>query len=194
MIDPRDPGTQQLQLEQKRGRGRPATGKALSNAERQRRYREAQKAQRNEKTSVTGEEAKLREALDRLCDRQLELEQLLNKRVRELYAANQQIEQLKAELAQRNDNELMQRVELAEAERDAMGNELAKAKARLAKAAPTKRRYILQYRYEDAKGVHWHDDSTGDYGSKREAEKACKRMNEPGVSDTEWRVRERQWV
>jgi len=48
VIDPRDPGTQQLQLEQKRSRGRPATGQALSNAERQRRYREAQKAQRNE--------------------------------------------------------------------------------------------------------------------------------------------------
>lgn len=49
MIDPRDQGTQQLQLEQKRGRGRPATGQALSNAERQRLYRERQKAQRNEK-------------------------------------------------------------------------------------------------------------------------------------------------
>lgn len=33
----------------KRGRGRPATGKAMSNAERQRAYRERQKAQRNEK-------------------------------------------------------------------------------------------------------------------------------------------------
>lgn len=48
MIGPQDQGTQQLQLEQKRGRGRPATGQALSNAERQRRYREAQKTQRNE--------------------------------------------------------------------------------------------------------------------------------------------------
>lgn len=32
----------------KRGRGRPATGKALSNAERQRLHRERQKAQREE--------------------------------------------------------------------------------------------------------------------------------------------------
>jgi len=34
----------------KRGRGRPATGRAMSNAERQRAYRERQKAQRNEKS------------------------------------------------------------------------------------------------------------------------------------------------
>jgi hypothetical protein len=53
MIDPADRQTQSLPLEQpapaKRGRGRPATGQALSNAERQRRYRENLKAQRNEK-------------------------------------------------------------------------------------------------------------------------------------------------
>ncbi|HIE2325905.1 TPA: hypothetical protein ACXK44_006160 [Pseudomonas aeruginosa] len=40
MIDPADKQTQALPLEQpKRGRGRPATGKALSDAERARRYR-----------------------------------------------------------------------------------------------------------------------------------------------------------
>ena len=48
MIDHLGKQTQPLELEQKRSRGRPATGQALSNAERQRRYREAQKAQRNE--------------------------------------------------------------------------------------------------------------------------------------------------
>lgn len=51
MIDHLDKQTQSLPLEQKRGRGRPATGQALSNAERQRAYRERQKAQRNEKSN-----------------------------------------------------------------------------------------------------------------------------------------------
>lgn len=49
MIDHMDKQTQPMDLEQKRGRGRPATGQALSNADRQRAYRERQKAQRNEK-------------------------------------------------------------------------------------------------------------------------------------------------
>lgn len=50
MIDANDKATQALDLgEQPKRRGRPATGKALSNADRQRAYRERQKAQRNEK-------------------------------------------------------------------------------------------------------------------------------------------------
>lgn len=53
MIDHLDKQTTTLPLEQKRGRGRPATGQALSNAERQRRYREAQKTQRNEKLRIS---------------------------------------------------------------------------------------------------------------------------------------------
>ena len=164
MIDHLDKQTQPLPLETKRGRGRPATGQALSNAERQRRYREAQKAQRNEKPkgAVAWEDAR---ALMTKID---ELTETLEK--------------------------AMKRAEMAEAERDAMGKELAKAKAKAAKAGPTKRRYILQYRYEDAYGVHWQDDITGDYGSKKEAEEACIGMNKTGVSDTEWRVREIQWV
>lgn len=49
MIDTNDKATQALDLgEQPKRRGRPATGKALSNAERQRAYRERQKEQRNE--------------------------------------------------------------------------------------------------------------------------------------------------
>lgn len=53
MIDPADRQTQPLLLDEqpaKPRRGRPATGRALSNAERQRLYRERQKAQRNEKS------------------------------------------------------------------------------------------------------------------------------------------------
>lgn len=50
MIDHMDKQTQPMDLEPKRGRGRPATGQALSNADRQRAYRERQKAQRNENT------------------------------------------------------------------------------------------------------------------------------------------------
>lgn len=163
MIDNLDKQTQPLPLETKRGRGRPATGQALSNAERQRRYREAQKAQRNEKPATANHAT--------------------------VQALDQEVRKLLVQL-----EKATERAELAEAKCEIMGKELAKAKAKAAKAGQTKRRYILQYRYEDAYGVHWHDDSTGDYGSKREAEKACSRMNEPGVSETEWRVRERQWV
>lgn len=48
MIDTLDTQTQSLPLDQPKRRGRPATGQALSNAERQRLYRERQKKQRNE--------------------------------------------------------------------------------------------------------------------------------------------------
>jgi len=139
MIDPRDQGTQQLQLEQKRGRGRPATGQALSNADRQRLYRERQKAQRNENMHRDVAEdlrAELAKALERIEELESEL-----KNQKKLTAAAERARQVVAkELTQRNDNELMKRVELAEAERDAMGNELAKAKAKLSKAAPRKHR------------------------------------------------------
>ena len=48
MIDNQDKQTLPLDLgEQPKHKGRPATGQALSNAERQRAYRERQKAQRN---------------------------------------------------------------------------------------------------------------------------------------------------
>ena len=51
MIDPADRQTQPLSLDEqpaKPRRGRPATGRALSNAERQRLWRERQKAKREE--------------------------------------------------------------------------------------------------------------------------------------------------
>lgn len=52
MIDALDTQTQTLPLDEQQAkpkRGRPSTGKALSNADRQRAYRERQKSQRNEK-------------------------------------------------------------------------------------------------------------------------------------------------
>lgn len=105
MIDNLDKQTQQLPLEQKRGRGRPATGQALSNAERQRAYRERQKAQRNEKqdsqkvpydevvaiAQELGERCKAAEAKLRV---ELELGEKARKRIKEL----------EAQLAQRNEN------------------------------------------------------------------------------------------
>lgn len=55
MIDPADRQTQPLPLDEQsaKRRGRPSTGQALSNAERQRLYRERQKAQRNDKSETT---------------------------------------------------------------------------------------------------------------------------------------------
>lgn len=130
MIDHLDKQTKTLNLEPKRGRGRPATGQALSNAERQRAYRERQKAQRN---GETGDEGELYKILDEcIAYRDYWIDRALK--------AEKRVSELEAQLAQRNDNELMKRVELAEAERDAMGNELAKAKAKLSKAGPRKHR------------------------------------------------------
>ncbi|RCI48548.1 hypothetical protein DT381_26215, partial [Pseudomonas aeruginosa] len=60
MIDPTDKQTQPLPLEQpKRGRGRPATGKALSNAERARRYRANKKKRDDQPSRKENEEGKL---------------------------------------------------------------------------------------------------------------------------------------
>lgn len=106
MIDHLDKQTQPLPLDQKRGRGRPATGQALSNAERQRLYRERQKAQRNEKSESgpvpysevvaiaqeLGERCKAAEAKLRV---ELELGEKARKRVKEL----------EAQLAQRNEKQ-----------------------------------------------------------------------------------------
>lgn len=64
MIDHLDTKTQPMELEQKRGRGRPATGQALSNADRQRAYRERQKAQRNEKKEGSKERSYARTIVD----------------------------------------------------------------------------------------------------------------------------------
>ena len=191
MIDTNDKATQPLPLEQKRGRGRPATGQALSNAERQRRYREAQKAQRNENMHKEVAED-LRAELAKALERIEELEAESKKRAKTIVEQARMIQETDAKLSQRNDNELMKRVVLAEGERDAMGKELAKTKAKLAKAGPTKRRYILQW--QDPEKDTWHDDSTGDYGSKAKADAACKAMNKEGFSHVKWRVRERQWV
>lgn len=156
MIDPADQQNQALPLDEqqpKKRRGRPATGKAMTPAEKQRAYRERQKSNVTEIEELR-EKARVR---GRCCIEQARM-----------------IQELEAKLAA-----AIERAEKAE-----------KASKRNVTRTQTKRRYVLQVRFEDV----WHDDKTGDYNSKREAEKACKRMNEPGVSANEWRVRERQWV
>lgn len=105
MSDPADRQTKPLPLDEqpaKPRRGRPATGKALSNAERQRLYRERQKAQRNEKpeTGLRGALALWEEAcrnLGRANERIRELEAELATLRGDLKIAN-------AKLAQRNGN------------------------------------------------------------------------------------------
>lgn len=105
MKDHLDKQTQLLPLEPKRERGRPATGQALSNAERQRAYRERQKAQRNGNSNS--------EDVERLTKnfRQVhgEMERLKVQAVEKdlkIAQLEKQIELLKAELkkkAQRNE-------------------------------------------------------------------------------------------
>ena len=74
MIDANDKATQALDLgEQKKRRGRPATGKAMTNAERQRAYRERKKAaaryieERAKEGKLTELEAYKR-AIEELCN------------------------------------------------------------------------------------------------------------------------------
>ncbi|HCY4880044.1 TPA: hypothetical protein O1V27_002838 [Staphylococcus aureus] len=160
MIDPANQQTQALPLDEqpaKRKRGRPATGKAMTPAEKQRAYRERMKSR-----NVTGNAVP---------------SELLEK-VRATDA--ERIEQLEQQLA----------AAIARAEK-------AESKLKRNVTVKQKRRYVLQFKYESANGVEWVDDKTGDYGSKKQADKACKDMNARlGKSEhaTEWRVRERQWV
>ncbi|MDI3596465.1 hypothetical protein QK399_27465 [Pseudomonas aeruginosa] len=87
MIDPTEKQTQPLPLEQpKRGRGRPATGKALSDAERARRYRANKKkrdAQPSQKKPSSSDIERLQEQLTQARARIAELEAELASRVTE---------------------------------------------------------------------------------------------------------------
>lgn len=73
-------------------RGRPATGKALSNAERQRLWRERQKAQRNDKSAPGPSWEDVRALMAQIDSMSEELEQ-----------AKSRIKELEAQLAQRNE-------------------------------------------------------------------------------------------
>ncbi|MDF3865364.1 hypothetical protein P3W53_12865 [Pseudomonas denitrificans (nom. rej.)] len=116
MINHLDKQTQPMELEHKRGRGRPATGKALSNADRQRAYRERQKAQRNEiERELHNAEATLRvdesytegvwQELEQARAQIAKLEEQLALADGSLRAADKSIETLEKELASRNENE-----------------------------------------------------------------------------------------
>ncbi|MCY1527494.1 hypothetical protein D9M68_625620 [compost metagenome] len=100
MIDANDKQTQSLALdEQPAKRGRPATGKALSNADRQRAYRERQKAQRNEKPCDDPYGKKVIESL----------EMALREEMDKTAAAKARIRELEAQLAQRNETPMKER-------------------------------------------------------------------------------------
>lgn len=183
MIDHLDKQTQPMNLEPKRGRGRPATGQALSNADRQRAYRERQKAQRNEKGAGPewDDVRKLTKYIDDLSEQLVEA-------INRAQAAEAKAKELEKELNEAH---------LIMAEINGLRRELADEKVKkLKRAAPQKKRYILQFQMDDGT---WKDDTTGDYGSKQRATQACKAMNDMLKEKEEpwtkgWRVRERQWV
>ncbi|MDP5672250.1 hypothetical protein [Pseudomonas aeruginosa] len=84
MIDPTDKQTQSLPLEQpKRGRGRPATGKALSDAERARRYRANKKKRDDQPSQKKPDNADLLKQLAQAQARIAELEAELASRITE---------------------------------------------------------------------------------------------------------------
>lgn len=160
MIDALDKQTQALPFEQvKRGRGRPKTGNAMTPAEKQRAYRERQKAATGNVTEKSSDYVQILEtARDTMHDRI----EFLQRRIDDLVGENRA---LKKELSKRHT---------------------------VTKKVQTIRRYVLQWQHPE-KGT-WHDDKTGDFGSKARADAACKAMNKEGFSETLWRVRERQWV
>lgn len=101
MIDTNDKSTQALDLgaEPKR-RGRPTTGKALSNADRQRAYRERQKAQRNENANSKDVE-RLTENFRHVHGQMERLRVQAVEKDLKIAQLEKQIEQLKAELAKK---------------------------------------------------------------------------------------------
>lgn len=115
MIDPADKLTQALPLDEqpaKRKRGRPATGKAMTPAEKQRAYRERQKAQRYEKSdkhAVPYEEVvAIALELGERCKRAEDRRDELHDQVQRLQAVRddliRELRETKKELAQRNEN------------------------------------------------------------------------------------------
>lgn len=84
MIDNQDKQTQPLDLgEQPKRKGRPAKGQALSNAERQRLWRERQKAQRNGKAATGPSWEDVRALMAQIDSMNEELEQARS-RIKEL--------------------------------------------------------------------------------------------------------------
>lgn len=113
MIKPADRQTQPVPLDEqpaKPRRGRPATGQALSNAERQRLYRERQKAQRNDNSNgVDYDELRaIVLELGERCKRAEDRRDELHDQVQRLQAARdeliRELRETKKELAQRNEN------------------------------------------------------------------------------------------
>lgn len=113
MIDNQDKQTQPLDLgPAPKRRGRPAKENALSNAERQRLYRERQKAQRNEKSKnhqvPYDEVTAIAKELGERCQRAEEKRDELYDRIEELLINRDDLirecKELKKQLAQRNEN------------------------------------------------------------------------------------------
>jgi|TARA_A100001518_G_C1226324_1_gene75748 hypothetical protein len=104
MIDPADQLTQALPLDDqpaKRKRGRPATGKAMTPAEKQRAYRERQKAKSTCISPATAEEIKrLQKEITRLRDALVATDTAGLKRIDELRAENKK---LKEQLSSRDE-------------------------------------------------------------------------------------------
>lgn len=145
MIDHLDKQTQPLPLEQKRGRGRPATGQALSNAERQRHYRERQKAQRNEKT-----EAGLKGAISNW-----------EEACRNLGKANERIRELEAELATLRSDLAIANAKLAQ--RNEKPARVKRHRDQPAAELPEDKTYTLQARTGSGK---WQNLVVGIYGEE----------------------------
>lgn len=99
MIDPTNNATQQLPSEPiSRGRGRPSTGQALSNAERQKAYRQRQKELRNDKSEndLSAQVELLQRLLSESEEERVRLTSELNVQKGEIIGLDKQNERLNA--------------------------------------------------------------------------------------------------
>ena len=102
MIDPADQQTQPLPIDEaKRRRGRPATGKAMTPAERQKAYRERLKSQRNVTESESTHDTK---SLQLLRERALSRGKTCIAQARMIVELEKRIADLEKQLLSRNSN------------------------------------------------------------------------------------------
>lgn len=190
MIDPADKQTASLPLEQqKRGRGRPATGAALTPAEKQKAYRERMKS----KVTAKGEcPIELREALERLGERQIQLEKELGEWARRARAAEQRLEDIeKSNVTEKEYEQLLKMLDEANKEKKYWIDRALKKGAE-----STKPRFELQYKSHNGRWVKgaYQEDLYDQLMTKEAAEALRARMQKATDDDPKgtltWRIKE----
>lgn len=197
MIDPTDNATQQLPLEPtKRGRGRPATGKAMTPAEKQKAYRDRQKAAagnvtENTSTRETG-------SIELLRERALSRGRTCVQQARMLVEAEKRISALEELLAKRSERRLPEGIEQINAELVKKVERLERELAAEKKAKPSPldaAKELIQYqaqRWEKTKRkwetIGGEQAENRPFDNWREAEKFVKEIAGMNPSKFKYRI------